>query len=362
MVNETVSSVVNSTIADYTEFFSAAAEPQIVLSAKPSLVQGIPDGILALIAPVVAYWTFSMFFHTLDTFNLAETYRIHPSEEVKARNLASRFDVLCEVILQHIIQSVVGYGFYRFDGISQTGYESNQIWNIKKYLIVNLHLNQYLSLEIIDTLVNYAYNYGISAFKIAIGFVIIDTWQYWLHRLMHLNKTLYKKYHSVHHELYVPYAYGALFNAPLEGFLLDTLGTGIAAILTGLSQREQIILYTFATMKTVDDHCGYDLPFDPFQMIFPNNSVYHDIHHQTWGLKSNFAQPFFVFWDNVCSTKFAPMDSELKGVKRINIHQYKKFLQNRENERVEKLKKFKESMDVSNEEDKKIDETKKKDM
>lgn len=82
---------------------------------------------------------------------------------------------------------------------------------------------------------------------------------------MHTNKTLYRKYHSRHNRLYVPYSYGALYNAPLEGFLLDTLGAGIATIVCKIGYREYIILCTFATMKTVDDHCGYSLPYDIFQ-------------------------------------------------------------------------------------------------
>ena len=58
--------------------------------------------------------------------------------------------------------------------------------------------------------------------------MVLDTWQYFLHRAMHVNKFLYKHLHSVHHRLYVPYAYGALYNHPLEGFLLDTLGALLA--------------------------------------------------------------------------------------------------------------------------------------
>lgn len=43
--------------------------------------------------------------------------------------------------------------------------------------------------------------------------------------------------------------------------------------------------FTGSTIKTVDDHCGYALPFDPLQQITSNNAGYHDIHHQSWGIK-----------------------------------------------------------------------------
>lgn len=113
---------------------------------------------------------------------------------------------------------------------------------------------------------------------------VIDTWQYFLHRLFHVNKFLYRHFHSVHHRLYVPYAFGALYNHPLEGFLLDSCGAGLAHLVSLLTIRQAIVLFTFSTLKTVDDHCGYRLPFDPLQIIFGNNADYHDIHHQVKSL------------------------------------------------------------------------------
>jgi sphinganine C4-monooxygenase len=43
----------------------------------------------------------------------------------------------------------------------------------------------------------------------------------------------------------------------------------------------------------VDDHCGLWLPGNILQALFGNNSAYHDIHHQLYGNKYNFSQPFF---------------------------------------------------------------------
>lgn len=307
-------------------FMHSAVEPTAVITAKNGLVSYMPDGILALVAPVVAYWSFSLIFHLIDTLHLAEKYRIHPSEEVSSRNKAGRVEVLCEVIFQHMIQSVVGLGFLWLDEKPTTGFEHRDMWLLR----------QQLPAAIPDAAVYYFYMYGFSAVKLLGGFAIIDTWQYWLHRLMHTSATLYRKFHSRHHRLYVPYAYGALYNAPLEGFLLDTLGTGIAMLVTGLTHREQIILYTFATMKTVDDHCGYALPLDPFQIIFPNNAVYHDIHHQNFGIKTNYAQPFFTFWDTLFGTNFKGFEGYQKAQRRVTIDKYKQFLSERKSGKAKK--------------------------
>jgi sphinganine C4-monooxygenase len=66
--------------------------------------------------------------------------------------------------------------------------------------------------------------------------------------------------------------------------------------------------FTCSTIKTVDDHCGYALPYDPLQHITSNNAGYHDIHHQSWGIKTNFSQPFFTFWDRLLGTMWTGGD------------------------------------------------------
>ncbi len=114
-----------------------------------------------------------------------------------------------------------------------------------------------------------------------------------------------------HHRLYVPYAYGALYNHPVEGFVMDTLGAGVAYKVSFMSPRLGMFFFVGSMMKTVDDHCGYALPWDPLQHITSNNAAYHDIHHQSWGIKTNFSQPFFTIWDRLLGTMWKG-DTSLK--------------------------------------------------
>lgn len=135
-----------------------------------------------------------------------------------------------------------------------------------------------------------------------VAMVVIDTWQYFLHRFMHHNHFLYRHVHSQHHRLTIPYSFGALYNHPVEGLLLDTVGGALSFLLSGMSPRTSIFFFSFATIKTVDDHCGMWLPWNPLHLLFQNNTAYHDIHHQLYGSKYNFSQPFFVFWDKIMGT------------------------------------------------------------
>lgn len=293
--------------------------PEIKLKSRDPLMSGIPDGILAIIAPVIAYWSYSTVFHLVDVYELAEKYRIHPSEEEQMRNKVPLHRVVQDVIVQHIIQIIAASILYLFEPVPVTGDELYHMWTWKQFL-------PWLP----ASLIYYGYNYGVSIIKFLVAIFIVDTWQYWLHKTMHQHPKLYRWFHSRHHQLYVPYAYGALFNNPVEGFLLDTLGTGIAALVTGLSQREATFMYVFATMKTIDDHCGYAFPWDPFQIIFPNNSVYHDIHHQNWGIKSNFSQPFFIIWDKINGTEYHFIEEYKKTQKQITFKKYREFLDNKQ--------------------------------
>lgn len=315
---------------NFSQVVSSPYAPPRLITPRENLISGVPDGMLAVLAPVVAYWIYSTFFHLIDVYQLAEKYRIHPSEEEQARNKVSLSEVLRDVAFQHVLQTVVGMMALRIDEVPTTGDELYQMWYLKQ---------NYVPSFVPDSLLWLAYTYGWSCLRITICILFIDTWQYWLHRIMHENKFLYRRFHSRHHRLYVPYSFGALYNDPVEGFLLDTFGTGLVAFLCKLTPREGMFLFVFATMKTVDDHCGYKLPFDPFQVIFPNNALYHDIHHQSWGFRFNYSQPFFTFWDVMSDTQYKFVKEYQEKQKQITLEKYKEFLADRRAKREGELKK-----------------------
>ncbi|KAJ7449553.1 sphingosine hydroxylase [Mycena latifolia] len=274
----------------------------------PSLIDGVSDHHLALAAPILAYWLLSLAFHYLDTrdWKILEHYRIHDSSEVASRNRVSRTAVVWAVIFQQVLQTALGL-----------------IWMGNEHTLVVNHAEKVSAIarwvahvpapaDVQHRLAYFVYWWGIPLFQFLVAIFVIDTWQYFLHRYMHTNKFLYRHFHSWHHRLYVPYAFGALYNHPVEGFLLDSLGTVIAESLSGMSTRQAALLFSIATLKTVDDHCGYRLPFDPLQLMSKNNADYHDIHHQKIGIKSNFAQPFFVHWDTLLGTQMTRQDMELR--------------------------------------------------
>ncbi|KAK4707128.1 hypothetical protein R3W88_033267 [Solanum pinnatisectum] len=228
----------------------------------------VSDELLGTILPIVVYWVYSGLYCLLGDM---ENYRLHTKKDEDEKNLVTKKEVVKGVLLQQVVQSIVATVLF-----TVTGNDGDSEGNQHGFLVLVRQL--------------------------FVAMVILDTWQYFMHRYMHQNKFLYKHIHSQHHRLVVPYAFGALYNHPLEGLLLDTIGGALAFLFSGMSPRASIFFFSFATIKTVDDHCGLWLPGNLFHIVFKNNSAYHDIHHQLYGSKYNFSQPFFVTWDRILGT------------------------------------------------------------
>lgn len=321
--------------------------PSYTLSERPSLIPGVSDLVTQMMCPLIAYWVVSLFFHILDVYDLFADYRLHTPAEVMKRNKVSRYEVFRDVIIQQVVQTIAGLAIGWFDPQEMVGREEYDIavW-ARRLRIAETYLPRMLAILGVDapklanqihdsypalagalaggvyassgfatwetTAAKFIYHVGVPFFQFFIAICWIDTWQYFLHRAMHMNKWLYTTLHIRHHKLYVPYAYGALYNHPVEGFALDTLGAGLAYLATGMTIRQGLVLFTCATIKTVDDHCGYAFPWDPLQHFTSNNAAYHDIHHQSWGIKTNFSQPFFTFWDRLLGTTWKGGDVSLR--------------------------------------------------
>ncbi|KAL2904491.1 Sphinganine C4-monooxygenase 2 [Bienertia sinuspersici] len=229
----------------------------------------VSDEILGTFAPIIVYWVYSGIYMLLDSF---DNYRLHSRKDEDEKNLVSKSTVIKGVILQQSVQALVAIVLFAVTGSS-----------------VEDAREQKPSLFVLGR-------------QFATAMMVLDTWQYFMHRYMHHNKFLYRHIHSQHHRLVVPYAYGALYNHPLEGLILDTVGGALSFLVSGMTPRTSIFFFSFATIKTVDDHCGLWLPGNLFHVFFKNNTAYHDVHHQLYGSKYNFSQPFFVMWDKILGT------------------------------------------------------------
>jgi len=295
--------------------YSTAAYAKAICTERPvaPLFFSIPDKFMVVILPVIAYWSLSLLFHFLDEGDYFKKYKLHTPEEFLKRNRVTVHEVIKEVLIQHFLQTVVGLALAWHEPGTTTGCEHQAVLGWASWIsafisrsLLNLsiigfdssQLSEYcsddlavqsgstevpsravlLAAQVVYWLLIPFLQYTLAAF-------IVDTWQYLLHRAMHMSPYLYRTLHSRHHRLYVPYAFGALYNHPLEGFLLDSVGSAIAFKLSRMDVRQGMWFFTLTTFKTVNDHSGYRLPWNPVHWVTDNNANYHDIHHQSWGLK-----------------------------------------------------------------------------
>lgn len=295
---------------------------------RDSLWPGVSDKYLALAAPVAVYWALSLLYELVDRMQwpFFEQYRLHEPEEITARNRVSKRRVIGMVALQQVVQTMLGLVVLEPEEVihaQQSGRDHQAgIALVAEYqcrLLARLgpltgRLLPSTSMKLLThaqaaglgrAAAAWTYWWGIPIAQFLWAFFVLDTWQYILHRMGHESRFLYNHFHSHHHRLYVPYAFGALYNHPVEGLLLDSLGAALAHFFSLMSVRQGVLLFAFCTMKTVDDHGGYAFPWwiDPLHLFFPNTAEYHDIHHQTQGLRFNYSQPFFIHWDVLLGTR-----------------------------------------------------------
>ncbi|KAK1309566.1 Sphinganine C(4)-monooxygenase 1 [Acorus calamus] len=229
----------------------------------------LSDESMGTFAPIVLYWLYAGMYQLLPPL---EQFRLHTRKEEEQKNLVKLSAVVKGVLLQQLVQATVAQALFT---ITSKASSSGVI--MQPSIPVQL-------------------------LQILVAMLVMDTWQYFVHRYMHQNMFLYRHVHSQHHKLVVPYAIGALYNHPLEGLLLDTFGGALSFLISGMTARTAVIFFCFAVMKTVDDHCGLWLPGNIFHIFFQNNTAYHDIHHQLQGTKFNYSQPFFSIWDKLLGT------------------------------------------------------------
>lgn len=218
------------------------ALPSFALTPRPPLLAPIPDKILILLLPIAAYWIFSLFFHYLDTHDYLPQYRLHTPAEVLKRNRVSRGEVVRDVIIQQLIQTIMGIVLSVTEPDDVYGSEDHDVavW-AQRLRLAQRAVPDLLSLVGIDSMA-LAQKFGsypqlagvllggrystslhaaqpgtkadmfvpafapwelmvaqalywlvVPALQFALAGFIVDTWQYFLHRAMHMNQWLYRE-------------------------------------------------------------------------------------------------------------------------------------------------------------------------
>lgn len=210
--------------------------PAYTLQPLEPLIPPIADKYMTLIFPILAYWGLSMIFHMIDVYDLFPQYRLHTPAEVLKRNHVSRWEVVRDVVIQQVVQTLVGMAIawneedqmtgkddynvavwaqrlrlgqqyvpaalalVGLDGKKLAGKIMNDVPDVAGFLAGGQY--PWLAEVVNDTIVprfavwelllaKFIYWVGVPALQFGFAILVVDTWQYFLHRAMHMNKWLY---------------------------------------------------------------------------------------------------------------------------------------------------------------------------
>jgi sterol desaturase/sphingolipid hydroxylase (fatty acid hydroxylase superfamily) len=134
-----------------------------------------------------------------------------------------------------------------------------------------------------------------------------DTYFFFFHRWLHLNKTLYRKIHKIHHKAFSPIPIEYIYVHPLE-WMVGAIAPVSGMVIVGLFSGELNfwVFWVYSALRTIhelDIHSGFRSKWARFIPLL-GHAEHHDLHHAKPHI-GNYAATY-VFWDRL-------FGSEIKG-------------------------------------------------
>lgn len=252
----------------------------------------------AALSPVISYILGTTFFSILEAFNIWEQHRVYPTEEETKRNKVSRSAVITHAVLYHSTTTALALVFVKvLPPLQECSdcFGSYAYWRSSVSELLGITDHESIQLTTLSWLARLTY-LGVRQF---IAFFIFDTWLYWTHLFAHRNRWWFKHFHAKHHELYNSFSFGSAYNHPVESVCFDIVASQLASGIPRLTDIEQGVFLSLATVRSCENHCAYKLPWSPFILIgglLGYTPEWHNIHHANFGFQFNFAT-YFPWWD-----------------------------------------------------------------
>ncbi|KAG5932553.1 hypothetical protein E4U53_001271 [Claviceps sorghi] len=241
----------------------------------------------AALSPVMSYILGTVFFTVLETFNIWSQYRIFPRQEETKRNKVSRSAVITHAVLYHSVTTTLALVFVKLVPPLEECrdcFGSYLHWHASMSAFLGITDQESVQLAILSWLTRLTY-LGLRQFM---AFFIFDTWLYWTHLFAHRNRWWFKHFHAKHHELYNAFSFGSAYNHPVESLCFDIVASQLASGIPRLTNVEQAVFLSLATVRSCENHCAYKLPWSPFILIgglLGYTPEWHNIHHASFGFQ-----------------------------------------------------------------------------
>ncbi|MCE7798900.1 sterol desaturase family protein [Sphingobium sufflavum] len=139
------------------------------------------------------------------------------------------------------------------------------------------------------------------AMEYAIYFLGFDTWFYWWHRLMHMER-FYNLTHKVHHGSITPNPVTSLSMNPVEGIIEGAWVPVLTSLLT-LHETTMIFVIPTAVVMGQYVHSGFEILPSWWNRSWLTkwfiSATFHDQHHRYF--KGNYGG-YTTIWDHICGT------------------------------------------------------------
>ncbi|KAL3045974.1 hypothetical protein OYC64_004058 [Pagothenia borchgrevinki] len=137
--------------------------------------------------------------------------------------------------------------------------------------------------------------------QVFVCLLLFDFQSFTWHLLHHRVPWLYRTFHKVHHSSSSTWALTTEATGAMETLSLGFF-SGCTPVLLGLHPLSQLGFFLLNIWLSVEDHCGYDLPWATHR-LFPlhlyGGAPHHDLHHLN--SSCNYA-PYFTHWDRLIGT------------------------------------------------------------
>jgi sterol desaturase/sphingolipid hydroxylase (fatty acid hydroxylase superfamily) len=221
-------------------------------------------------------------------------------------------------IFTYILLAVVGFivlykftpSFLKNKKIQQvppqrSAIQSDIIWSITSMVIwigVTYILFLLISRDLTKVYLNIS-QYGLIywTFTGVLFIIIHDTYYYWVHRFMHLNRFMFKYVHSHHHTSRTPTPLSMFAFGPIEALLLG----GYFILMTMFIPVHIyiiVLVFAFNSLANFIGHSGYEITKSNNHTGWKKyilNSIHHDDHHKYAYMNYGI---YFTFWDTCMNT------------------------------------------------------------
>ena len=193
------------------------------LNPRPPLLPFISDAHLLLLLPTGAYWSYGLLFHWIDQKGYLAQYKLHTPAEILKRNKVPMSKVIFSTLFYQAVTTLLGFWMLRGSEPEPQGYGGRDIalwalwlsqlrkfsslsgWAVWGDATMNSQFSVYsgsetdagdiIAISMLDLIAAKSIYYLLAPLAhLSLAVFIADTWQYFTHRIVHMNQYLYSEF------------------------------------------------------------------------------------------------------------------------------------------------------------------------